>query len=159
MKLILICAQTNNRVIGNNGSMPWHLPADLAFFKKTTQGHPIIMGRKTFLSIGRALPNRKNIVLTQDPKFTHPDVNIIHDLALIKDLTDEVGFVIGGGEIYRQTLPMADELIITWIDTTLDGDTYFPEIDPKIWQMVDEIYHPKDEKNAYDLRFCRYQRR
>ena len=122
---------TPDRVIGRAGGLPWHLPADLAFFKRVTTGHPIVMGRKTYQSIGRPLPKRRNIVLTRDPAWSAPGVEIIRrpeDLTRLPDLDGTV-FIIGGAEIYAAFLPRTDELLITHIHSHHEGDTYFPEFE------------------------------
>lgn len=128
-RLIGIVAMTQDRVIGHAGTLPWHLPDDLAFFKRTTSGHPIVMGRKTFDSIGRPLPKRKNIVLTRDQSWSHPGVLVIHDVSDLKNLTteDEIVYVIGGAEIYQAFLPQTQELLITHVHGDHQGDTHFPE--------------------------------
>jgi dihydrofolate reductase len=116
-------------IIGNNGSLPWHLPEDLAFFKRTTSGHPIVMGRKTYDSIGRPLPKRRNIVLTRDPAWSAPGVEIIASPAGLDTLPDLDGtiFIIGGSQIYDAFLPSLDELLITHVTREYPGDTWFPE--------------------------------
>lgn len=130
MKLIAIVAHDPNRLIGKGGDLPWHLPGDLAFFKKTTSGHAIVMGRKTFESIGRPLPKRENIVLTRDPHWTAEGVQVIHspeDLAQLQLSLEGPVFIIGGAEIYHLFLPHLDELLVTKVKETFEGDTYFPE--------------------------------
>ena len=116
-RLIGIVAMTEDRVIGLAGTLPWHLPDDLAFFKRTTSGHPIVMGRKTFDSIGRPLPKRKNIVLTRDRSWSHPGVLVIHEVSELAALTqdDDIVYVIGGAEIYQAFLPQTQELLITHV--------------------------------------------
>lgn len=129
MKLSAIVAMTAERVIGKDGGLPWHLPEDLQFFKKTTTGHPIVMGRKTFDSIGRPLPKRQNIVLTRDSEWHHEGVDTLHEADALAELplcSPEV-FLIGGAEIYRLFLPRLDELIITHVHHPYPGDTFFPE--------------------------------
>ncbi|MFT4177187.1 MAG: dihydrofolate reductase [Luteolibacter sp.] len=129
MKLTAIVAMTTERVIGRDGTLPWHLPEDLAFFKRTTSGHPIVMGRKTYESIGKPLPKRRNIVLTRDPDWSAPGVKVIHSpeaLKTLPDLTDEV-FIIGGSEIYSAFLPLLDSLLISHVYENHPGDTRFPE--------------------------------
>jgi dihydrofolate reductase len=131
LQLTAIVAMTPERVIGRDGTLPWHLPADLAFFKRTTAGHAIVMGRKTFDSIGRPLPNRRNIVLTRDPNWSSPGVEVVHDpadLAKLPGLADRV-FIIGGAEIYRLFLPLLDDLIISHVLENHPGDTHFPEFE------------------------------
>ena len=129
MTLTAIVAMTPDRIIGKGGDLPWHLPEDLKFFKRQTSGHPIVMGRKTFDSIGRPLPKRQNIVITRDPSWEQEDVSVIHspdDLPLLK-LQDPLVFIIGGAEIYRLFLPYLDQLIVTHVHETHPGDTIFPE--------------------------------
>lgn len=129
MTLSAIVAMTPDRVIGKDGDLPWHLPEDLRFFKKTTSGHPIVMGRKTFDSIGRPLPHRQNIVITRNSKWQHEGVEVIHhpdDLEGLKLLHSHL-FVIGGADIYRLFLPRLHELIVTHVHQPHAGDTVFPE--------------------------------
>jgi len=158
--LSMIVAHANNRVIGKNNDMPWYLPADLAYFKKTTLGKPIIMGRKTFQSIGRPLPGRKNIVISRDKNYHADGVNVVNSvdaaLALVSD-SEEV-MVIGGGAIYQHCLAAAQRLYITHIDATISGDTYFPEYDLNVWQKVSSDIRPRDEKNEYQLDFSVYEK-
>lgn len=131
LQLTAIVAMTPERVIGRDGTLPWHLPADLAFFKRTTAGHAIVMGRKTFDSIGRPLPNRRNIVLTRDPNWSSPGVEVVHDPANLAKLPGLAGrvFIIGGAEIYRLFLPLLDDLIISHVLENHPGDTRFPEFE------------------------------
>ena len=131
MHLTAIVAMTPERVIGKGGDLPWHLPEDLKFFKRTTSGHPIVMGRKTYESIGFPLPKRRNIVLTRDTSWSAEGVEVIHspgDLKQLDEIPDQV-FVIGGSEIYSAFLPHLDELIISHIKAEHEGDTYFPEFE------------------------------
>ena len=131
MYLVAIVAMTTDRVIGRNGMLPWHLPDDLAFFKRTTSGHPIVMGRKTFESIGRPLPKRRNIVLTRDPNWSAPGTEVIHspdELAKLSDIDGTV-YLIGGAEIYRAFLPLTDEILVTHVLETHAGDTYLPRFE------------------------------
>ena len=137
MNLTGIVAMTPERVIGKDGGLPWHIPDDLKFFKKHTTGHPILMCRKTFDSIGKPLPKRENIVLTNDPAWHHDGVEIIHHPRDLKDhpLINQQIFVIGGSQIYEFFMPMMSDLIITHIKKSYEGDTYFPEYEsefPKI---------------------------
>ena len=158
--LSMIVAHANNRVIGKNNDMPWHLPADLAYFKKTTLGKPIIMGRKTFQSIGRPLPGRKNIVISRDESYQVEGVEVVNSveaaLALVVD-SEEV-MVIGGGAIYQHCLAAAQRLYITHIDADIDGDTYFPDYDLSVWKKVASDIRPSDEKNQYQLDFSVYEK-
>jgi dihydrofolate reductase len=129
LKLCAIVAITPDRVIGRAGTLPWHLPEDLAFFKRTTTGHAIVMGRKTFESIGKPLPKRRNIVLTRDPAWSAPGVETIHRPEEIDTLPDLDGtvFIIGGAEIYAAFLPRTDELLVSHVFSRHPGDTVFPE--------------------------------
>ncbi|RPJ34543.1 MAG: dihydrofolate reductase [Verrucomicrobiaceae bacterium] len=131
LHLTAIVAMTADRVIGRAGSLPWHLPEDLAFFKRTTSGHPVVMGRKTFESIGRPLPKRRNIVLTRDPAWSAPGVEVIHrpeDLKSLPGLEGRV-FIIGGSEIYMAFLPEIDDLLVSHVFAPHEGDTRFPEFE------------------------------
>lgn len=136
---------TPSRVIGNGGGLPWHLPADLAFFKRTTSGHPIVMGRATYDSIGRPLPQRRSIVLTRNPDWAVPGVEAIHhpaDLLQLADLGTRV-FIIGGGAVFREFLPLLDELLISHLDTEYPGDTYFPEFEEAFGHAETLEAHPQ----------------
>lgn len=152
-----------NRVIGYNNQMPWHLPRDLQYFKKRTVGHTIIMGRKTFESIGRPLPKRKNVVVTRKTMSFPEEVEVIHHLETIDQWNqcspDEEFFIIGGGELYRQMLPKIERMYITKIHHSFSGDTYFPSFDLEEWELVWEEKGIKDEKNPYDYSFLQYNRR
>jgi dihydrofolate reductase len=131
MQLTAIVAMTPDRVIGRNGTLPWHLPEDLAFFKRTTSGHTVVMGRKTYESIGRPLPRRRNIVLTRDANWSAPGVEVIHspeDLGLSGTPGERV-FIIGGAEIYAAFLPHLDDLIVSHVKECFAGDTRFPEFE------------------------------
>ncbi|HLR79929.1 MAG TPA: dihydrofolate reductase [Bacillota bacterium] len=159
-----LVAMDNNHVIGCDNQMPWHLPDDLKHFKKKTMGHTIIMGRKTFESIGRVLPGRKNVVITRDKTATFPDgVKVIHDIETVNrwnnERPDEEFFVIGGGGIYEQMLPYADRLYITKIDASFLGDTYFPHFSKSDWTKTAAIKGKKDEKNPYDYYYLQYDRK
>ncbi|MCP4986479.1 MAG: type 3 dihydrofolate reductase [Colwellia sp.] len=169
--LSMIVATADNNVIGKENGMPWHLPADLAYFKKVTLGKPIIMGRKTFESIGMALPGRRNIVISRDESYVPQgkgadgvDVvaSVEQALALVDGSDGNEGveeiMVIGGGAIYKHCLPAAQRLYITHIDAKIDGDTLFPHYDDGSWEKVASEVRASDEKNAYQLDFCVYQR-
>ncbi|WP_448565609.1 type 3 dihydrofolate reductase [Thalassotalea ganghwensis] len=159
--LSMIVAHADNRIIGKDNDMPWHLPADLAYFKKTTLGKPVIMGRKTYESIGRALPGRLNIVISRDMNYQAPGVTVVSSVenALAQAGNVDEVMVIGGGAIYQHCLPFADRLYITHIDASIDGDTQFPDYDTKtVWQKVSSEYYTADEKNAYNLEFCVYEK-
>lgn len=130
----MIAAVARNGVIGDGRAMPWHLPEDLKFFKRTTMGHPMVMGRRTFDSMG-VLPGRRSVVVTRQPDWSAPGVEVAHSLpdalALVAD--DEQVFVVGGGEIYRQAMPYAVRLLVTEVDQTPAGSVTFPAIDPRVW--------------------------
>lgn len=157
----LIVAKSDNNVIGRNNQLIWRLSNDLKHFKEITTGHPIIMGRKTFESIGRALPNRSNIVITRNRNFTVKDVITAHSLneaiEIAKNLNENI-FIIGGGKIYEQAIDLADILEVTEVHEHFEGDAYFPTIDPKTWRETSRIKHKKDEKNEFDYSFVRYER-
>ncbi|REC94341.1 dihydrofolate reductase [Kushneria indalinina] len=160
----MIAAMSRNRVIGVEGKLPWHLPEDLKFFKAVTLHKPLIMGRATFASIGKALPNRLNIVVTRDESFEHPGVRVCHDLESALALADDQAMiegveeimVIGGGEIYRQTLSCASRLYLTEIDVEVKGDTFFPALEEG-WQEMERVAgSPAEGHPGYD--FVRYER-
>jgi dihydrofolate reductase len=129
--LTAIVAMTPERVIGRDGQLPWRLPEDLAFFKRTTLGHPVVMGRKTYDSLGRPLPNRRNIVLTRDPNWCAAGVEVIHATAELENLPGLEGrvFIIGGADIYQAFLPLVDDLLVSHVFDSAAGDTRFPEFD------------------------------
>lgn len=156
----LVVAKSSNNVIGSRNDLPWYLPADLKHFKEITTGHTVLMGRTTFQSIleriQKPLPNRTNIVVTRDNNFSSPGVEVIHSLDDIQTLGDL--YVIGGAEIYKQTMSMADTLYVTEVQATIDGDTYFPDIDDS-WSEASRESHASDEKNQYDYDFVIYKRK
>ena len=151
----LIVAMANNRVIGKDNDMPWHLPADLAHFKAVTLGKPIIMGRKTYESIGRPLPGRKNIVISRNSNYKLEGCETVCSLEEAMELVSDVEelMIIGGGYLYSQTLSQADRLYLTFIDLDVDGDTQFPEFEHLQLTEVKRERHLKDEKNPYDYQF------
>jgi dihydrofolate reductase len=155
----IVVAMTSNHVIGQNGDMPWHLPADLVHFKELTSGHAIIMGRRTWESIGKPLPNRLNIVVTRQEDYVAEDVTVVHSLedGIVAAGTQRI-FLVGGGEMYKEALPIASKMHITRIDALIDGDTKFPEIDELIWQCKSRVNRSADEKNPYDLVFETWER-
>ncbi|MFE5430946.1 dihydrofolate reductase [Peribacillus simplex] len=158
----LIVAMDQNRVIGKNNELPWHLPADLQYFKKVTMGHPIIMGRKTFESIGRVLPGRENVIVTRNQEFKAEGCVVLHDIEQIKtfaDSRDEEVFVIGGAEIFKEILPVTDRLYITEIHETFEGDTFFPVIDENQWDKISSNSGSIDEKNRYAHDFIILQKK
>lgn len=155
----LIVAMGKNRAIGLNNKMPWHLPADLKYFKKVTTGHTIVMGRKTFESIGRPLPNRTNVILTRDTSFVAEGCQIIHTVDEAVQLGEKEDiFVIGGAELYHQLLPYADLLYVTQIHESFEADTFFPEIGEE-WKLTSTEKNSLDENNSYDYEFQVFVRR
>ena len=165
--LSMIVATAENNIIGKDNTMPWHLPADLAYFKKVTLGKPIIMGRKTYESIGRPLPGRRNIVISRDEGYSAEGIDTVTSveqaLSLVdgsdgNEAVDEI-MVIGGGAIYKHCLPNADRLYVTHIKAAIDGDTKFPKYDEIDWRKTVSELRVSDEKNAYDLDFCVYERK
>ena len=161
MTLAVIAAVSRNGVIGRAGKLPWHLSADLKRFKQITTGHAIIMGRKTYQSIGRPLPNRRSLVITRDPAFRASGVEIVHSLdeALVAARGESKQFVIGGAAIFADALLRADELYLTRVHAEVDGDAYFPDVDFGAWELVEEASHDADAKNNYPITFQVYQRR
>lgn len=158
MIISAIVATDENGVIGKDGQIPWYLPVDLKFFKKKTMGHPIIMGRKSFVSIGRALPGRTNIVVTRNPFFIAADCLVVDslragvELASIQQGNEEI-FIIGGGEIYQQSMSIWNRLYWTKVHLKAEGDTFFPKIFMEEWNIVQEEYVERDEKNSVDCTF------
>lgn len=158
--LEMIVAHAENGVIGNAGTMPWHIPEDLKHFKTVTTGAAVIMGRKTFDSIGRALPKRRNIVITRQPDYVAAGCTVVPSLeeALKAAATEARVFILGGGEIYRRALPLADRLWITEIAAAPEGDTTFPTLNPADWETTLLSELPADE-NRPAVRFLRLDRR
>jgi dihydrofolate reductase len=156
MRLSLIVAMAENRMIGLDGAMPWHISADLKYFKRVTMGAPVIMGRKTFQSIGRALPGRTNIVITRGHDFADEGIDVVHDLEAAIRKADaicliegrEEVFVIGGAQIYELSLAAADRIYLTEIHAAPPGDTAFPELDPEAWKEVSRDAHPAESDNG-----------
>lgn len=156
--LSMIVAASENHVIGKEGSLPWDLPRDLRYFKSVTSGHPILMGRKTYESIGRPLPNRENIVLTSNQAFDAPGCTVVHSIDdLTPDYTDEV-FVIGGAQLYAALLPQCRKLYLTRVHAEVEGDTYLPDINFEQWRLISEERVEADEDNAHALTFLIYER-
>lgn len=163
-KISAIVATDRRGTIGKDGDIPWYLPADLQFFKRTTLGHPVIMGRKTFRSIGRPLPKRTNLVLTRDAFFTASGVVVTHSLREALNhasvIQAEEAFIIGGGELYKQSLDLVSTVYLTIVDADIeDGDAFFPKLDPKEWQEVWSEGHRPHGKNELAYRFSRWERR
>ena len=156
----LICAMSENRVIGRNNQLPWHLPADLLHFKKLTLGKPILMGRKTWESLPGLLPDREHIVMTRDMTYSAENCTVVHSfeqaLLRVKDASEIM--VVGGAALYELALPRADRLYLTLVHTILEGDVYFPPFDESQWREVERRYHPADAKNVHALSFINLAR-
>jgi dihydrofolate reductase len=163
MILSLIVAMSQNRVIGQEGKLPWYLPADLKRFRQLTTGHSVIMGRKTFQSIlarlGKPLPDRKNIILTRNHDFSAPGCLLVTSLnEALQAAEGEEVFVIGGAQIYDLALPQVQRLYLTLLQTDLKGDTYFPELTAAEWKQISRENFPADEKNPFPYSFILYER-
>jgi dihydrofolate reductase len=157
----IIVAMGRNRTIGRDNRLLWHLPADLKHFKDTTMGKPVIMGRKTFESMGKALPGRTNIVVTRNSEFTAPDCLVAGSLKQAVEFVSgepEI-FIAGGGEIYRQAIQITGRMYITIIDHDFSGDTFFPEFPEEQWEILEERTYEADEKNEYSMVFRTYERK
>ena len=161
--LSIIVAVAKNNVIGKDNKLIWHLPEELKRFKKLTTGHTIIMGRKTFESLGRVLPNRKHVILCNDMEMNIDDENVevLEDISMLKEYveSEEENFVIGGATIYKLLIPYANKLYITEINENFDGDVYFPEINKDEWKIVKEERGIKDELNPFDYKYVTYIRK
>jgi dihydrofolate reductase len=163
MKISLIAAVAKNNVIGKENNLTWHLPVDFKRFKSITSDHYILLGRKSFESLGKPLPNRTHLVITRNPSFRVPEGHYVFDsvesaFAFSNKMQIDALYVIGGGEIYKQTLPLADELLLTEVDASPDGDAYFPEFDHSDWEETFREFHPKDEKHEHSFSFVNYTR-
>jgi len=159
--IILIAAVAENYALGKNNDLLWHLPLDFKRFKETTSGHYIIMGRKTFESFPKPLPNRTHVIITRQKDYTHEGCIVVQDLeqAIAICPKNEDLYIIGGGEIYAQSIHLADQLDITRVHHSFDADVYFPEIDPEVWELTSETFNPKDEKHLFDYTFQKYTRK
>jgi dihydrofolate reductase len=167
MKLSLIVAMADNRVIGRNNQLPWYLPNDLKYFKRVTMAKPIIMGRKTFDSIGRPLPGRTNIVVTRNSEYQAVGVKVVHSLAEALAIAESIAvieggdevMVIGGAQLYEEALPHADKLYLTKVHSdTVEGDALFPVLDWSQWQQISVEHFTAEAPNPYDYSFCLYSR-
>ncbi|WP_312341791.1 dihydrofolate reductase [Chryseobacterium binzhouense] len=157
----IVVAMGKNNEIGSDNQLLWHLPKDLKHFKEITSGHPVIMGRKTYESIGKPLPNRTNIVISRKKDWFEEGILIvgsIKEAVKFAKKIDEDIFIIGGGTIYDQTMEIVDKLEVTLVEANLEADTYFPKIDSKIWKKTNEVCHEKDEKNQYDFCFQTFEK-
>ncbi len=159
--IILIAAVAENNALGKNNDLLWHLPKDFKRFKEITSGHHIIMGRKTFESFPKPLPNRTHVIITRQKDYVHEGCIVVQDLesAIAVCPKNEDAFVIGGGEIYSQSIHLANQLDITRVHHSFEADVYFPEINSKIWELTSEIFNHKDEKHLYDYTFQTFVRK
>ncbi len=159
--IILIAAIAENHAIGKNNDLLWHMPNDFKRFKQVTSGHYILMGRKTFESFPKPLPNRTHVIITRQKEYHNEGCIVVSDLEKAIQICpkNEDVFVIGGGEIYSQAILFADQLDITKIHHSFDADVYFPQIDPSIWELTSEVFHSKDDKHSYDYSFLTYKRK
>lgn len=160
-KISIIVALAENRVIGIENRLPWHLPGDMKWFRRHTLGKPILMGRKTFESLGRPLPERHNIVITGDATYQAPGATVVHSIAEAMHAAGNVPevMIIGGESFYRQMLPQADRLILTLVHAAVDGDAWFPAFDWDEWREVERGDHPADDSNPYAFSFLILERR
>jgi dihydrofolate reductase len=161
-RLIIIAAAAENNALGKDNDLVWHLPDDFKRFKALTTGHKIIMGRKTLESFPKPLPNREHIVVTRDKDYTPKfPCTIVHSLEDAIDLVgnNETAFIIGGGEIYRQSMSFATDMELTRVHGTFEADTFFPEINPNEWELVKEEHHPKDDRHQYSFTYLTYTKK
>ena len=159
--VIIIAAVAENNALGKNNDLLWHLPNDFKRFKEITSGHHIIMGRKTFESFPKPLPNRTHVIITRQKDFMYENCIIVQNLEKAISICpkEEDLYVIGGGEIYQQSISFADQLDITRVHHSFDADVYFPAIDPKIWELATETFHSKDERHLFDYTFQTFVRK
>ena len=159
-RISIVVAMGKNRVIGAAGGIPWKLPNELQLFKRVTMGHHIIMGRKTWESIGRLLPGRTTVIVTRQRGYTVPGAVVVNSLtaAMAQCAGDDEVFVVGGGELYREALPLSNRLYLTVVDAAPAGDTLMPEINYAQWREISSEQHAVDEKHAHSYRFCVYER-
>jgi dihydrofolate reductase len=161
MKKTIVVACSLNNVIGKDNQLIWHMPADLKFFKTTTMGHHLLLGRKTFESMGGPLPGRTSIVITSNKDYLVPEGHFVANsieegISIAKSLNLEQLMILGGAKVYEQTIGIADEIILTEIKAEFDGDAFFPKIDSNNWELVWHEQHEKDEKNSFDFVFKKY---
>lgn len=156
----MIAAMANNRAIGIENRMPWHLPADLQHFKRLTLGKPIVMGRKTWESLPGLLPQRPHVVVTRDKDYAAKGATVVHSIDEVMGVVGDVPelMVVGGAHFYQQMLPLAERLYLTEVDVEIEGDTFFPEFDRGEWREVNREPHASDEKNPFDYTYVTYER-
>ena len=161
MRIALVVAAAKNGVIGRDGDLPWRLPDDLRTFKRLTLGKPVVMGRKTWESIGRPLPERHNVIMTRSPDFEAPGATVVGSVdAVLELLADaEEIMIIGGGAIYEEFLDRADRIYLTEVDADVDGDVRFPALDAGDWEEVDREHHPADDRHKYAFTLRQLDRR
>ena len=163
INISLVVAAADNNAIGKNNQLLWHLPNDLKFFKNTTWGGVVIMGRKTFESVNKPLPGRLNIVITTNPNWNHETVKTAGSLEQAIEIAKaehfKEAYIIGGGEIYKQAMPQADIIYLTRVHAPFDADTFFPEINTNDWQLMHKDDVSRDEKHTYDYSFERWERK
>lgn len=160
MSITMIWAMDEQRLIGKDNGMPWHLPNDMKFFRENTKGKTVVMGRKTYDSLNGALPKRRNLVLTRNPAWGTDDAEVISDITSVLELAqDEEVMIIGGAQIYNLFMPYADKLLVTRIAQTFEGDEHFPEYDERVWELEWEEPGIVDEKNEYPHQFQSFVRK
>jgi dihydrofolate reductase len=160
--LTLIAAASENNALGKDNDLVWHLPDDFKRFKSLTSGHYIVMGRKTFESFPRPLPNRTHVIITRQKDYFVPEgcivANSLNNAIELCPENEEI-FIIGGGQIYKQSIEIADKIELTRVHTTVEADAFFPEIDESIWEVIQSEYHPKDEKHEHDFTYLTFVKR
>ncbi len=158
--ITLVVAMADNGIIGKDGDLPWHLPDDLKHFKAVTLGKPVIMGRRTWAEVGRPLPGRRNIVITRQSDFQAPGADVVNSLQAALELVADQNevMVIGGGQIYREAMPLADQIWRTRVHGDVVGDTRFPDTDWDVWTVAESSEHAADERHAYAMTFERLVR-
>jgi dihydrofolate reductase len=163
MFISFVVAAANNNVIGKDNQLVWNLPNDMKFFKNVTWGMPVVMGRKSFESLGKALPGRKNIVLTRQDGWTAKDTIVVRSMdeakAVVKEMDVKEMMVIGGGEIFKMVFPEAKRIYLTRVNAEPEGDAFFPEVDPAEWKLVSKKDHEADSKHAYSYSFQVWERK
>ena len=159
--IIMIAAVAENNALGKNNDLLWHLPNDFRRFKEITSGHHIIMGRKTFESFPKPLPNRTHVIITRQNDFEYEGCVVVQNIekAISVCPINENLYIIGGGEIYQQSISFADQLDITRVHHSFEADVYFPEIDPEVWELSSETFHSKDERHLFDYTFQTFVRK
>jgi dihydrofolate reductase len=160
MTITIIAAIGKNRELGKDNDLLWHLPNDLKRFKKVTKGHTVIMGRKTFESLGKALPHRTNIIITRNKNYTAENCTVVNSLTdALQKVNNDNPFILGGAEIYAQSMDIADTLDLTLVDAVFDADAFFPEIDTTLWKEIYREDHQTDEQHPYNYSFVTYKKR